>query len=234
MKKLIIGTDFALHILLLVVGSAFIVYENNYFAGQLFVICWLPFIIYTVFNLANYQEFPNLKQSIYSLLNLSFLGVLVFLDKLILLEFFFCTILAELVAISIAISYFFLFKKGLNDMSAKDLFGKKGAALLALFFSTICYPYIGEAAIYLDVNGLNIYMIIGFVFTLFVSVIRQIKSMTALVNKRNKNPEKVYEDLEEALKPNQPMTADTRVILFSLAAWFLGVGAIYVVFVHNA
>jgi hypothetical protein len=234
MKKLIIGLDLFGHQFILLLGTAYIVFQNNFFAGQMFFICWLPYCIYLALNLANFKEFPDFKQSIYSILNICFLVLLLALDKLILIEFFLSTALAELVAVSITISYFFLFKKGLNDQTAMQLFGKKGAILLAIFFTAISYPYMGEAGIYITQNGASIYMFIAFTFTLFFGVIRQIKSLSALVAKRNKNPELVAKEFDIALARSKPMDFDTKVFLISIGLWFLGVGAIWVVYVRNA
>lgn len=234
MKKLISGIDLFAHIALLLVGSAYIIFQNNYFASQLFAICWLPFSIYTVFGLANLKEFPNLKQSLYSILNLVFLGVLIYLEKLILIEFFLSTILAEMVAISLAISYFFLFGKGLNDVKASDLFGKKQAAFLAVLFTALIYPYIGEMIIYIESTSVSIFLVVAFAFTLIFGVIRQVKSIQALVERKNKNPEKVDKELEEALKGGKPLDFDAKVILINLALWFFGIGTIWAIYVHNA
>ena len=197
-------------------------------------ICWLPFSIYVTFSLAAYKDFPNTRQSLFSLLNFCFLGILVFLEQLVLIEFFISIILAELVSISLAVSYFFLFKKGLNDQSATDLFGKKGAILLAIFFTAIIYPYLGEAIIYIQSYGASIYLLIAFFMTLVLGSMRQIKSIEALVNKRNKNPDAVYQEMETALDRTRPMNFDTKVLLISLGVWFLGIGAIWTVYVHNA
>lgn len=234
MKKFIIGIDLFGHLLILLLGTAFLVYQNNFFAGQMMWICWLPFCIYLVFNLASFKELPSFKQSIFSILNIFFLSALVALNRLSLIEFFLSTILAELVAISIAISYFFLFKKGLNDMTAKELFGEKSAILMAIVFTIIIYPYIGEAVIYIGNEGLNIYLITSFILTLIFGVTRQIKSIGALVARRNKNPELVWKELDKALDQSQPMDFDTRFLLISLGLWFVGIGAIWAVYSYNA
>ena len=234
MKKFIIGIDLSVQLLLLLIGTAFLIYQNNYFATHMMLICWLPFCIAVVFNLAGYKEFPSFKQSAFSLLNISFLIVLLFLDKLILVEFFLSTILAELVAISVAVSFFFLFKKGINDKTAIELFGKKQAIMLAIFFTALTYPYIGEAVIYVGENDFNIYMLISFAFTLFFGVNRQIKSISAIVARRNKSPELIEKELDRAFDRSQPMDFETRFLLISLGLWFFGVGAIWVVYSYNA
>ncbi|MFT4600223.1 MAG: hypothetical protein ACI857_000397 [Arenicella sp.] len=234
MKKVIVGLDFILQLLVLLIGSGFLVYQNTFFAGQLMFICWLPFLIHTLFSLAGMKEFPNVRQSLFSVLNFCLFGTLVFLNQLILIEFFISMVLAEVVAISMAISYFFLFKKGLNDRTAKELFGKKGAILGAIFFTAIIYPYIGEAYIYLDNNEASIYMLLAFAVTLSFGFIRQVKSIEALVNRRNKDPKAVEEELAKALDQTQPMDLDTKIILISLGLWWAGIGAIWVVYVHNA
>ena len=234
MKKFIIGIDLFGHLLILLLGTAFLVYQNNFFAGQMMWICWLPFSVYLVFNLAIFKEVLGVKESVHSILNIFFLVALIVLDRLSLIEFFLSTILAELVAGSVTISYFFLFKKGLDGMRATDLFGKKGAILWAIFFTFIIYPYIGEAVIYIGNEGLNIYLVTSFVLTLIFGVTRQVKSMSVLVATRNKNPELVSNELAKALDKSQPMDLDTRILLFSLGLWFLGVGAIWVVYSYNA
>ena len=197
-------------------------------------VCWLPFVIYGTFSIAGLKEFPNLKQSIYSLLNFCLLGVLVFFDQLVLIEFFLSIILAELVSIAAAISYFFLFKTGLNGLSAKDYYGKKGAILGAIFFTAIIYPYIGEAVIYIQNNEASIYMLLAFLITFIFGLVRQIKSIEALVNKRNEKPNDINKELEKAFDRNEPMDLDTKIILISLGLWFVGIGAIWVIYVHNA
>ncbi|MFT4600222.1 MAG: hypothetical protein ACI857_000396 [Arenicella sp.] len=233
MSIAIVRLDLMLHLGLLLVGTGFMVFQNNFFAGQIVGICWLPFVIYAAFSMAGMKDFPNVKQSLFSILNFSFLGVLVFLEQLILIEFFISIVLAELVSVSIAISYFFLFKKGLNDQTAKEIFGKKKAILGAVFFTAIIYPYLGEAFIYLNNYEASIYMLLAFLITLAFGTIRQIKSMEAMVNKRNKDPKAVEEELAKALDRSRPMDLDTKVILISLGLWFVGIGGIWV-YVHNA
>ena len=153
---------------------------------------------------------------------------------MILIEFFLSVILAELVSVAIAISYIFLFKKGLNNVRAQELFGKKGAVALALFFTAINYPYICEAIVYINQNEASIYMLIAFVFTLLFGSMRHIKSLGALVKKRNEDPDAVSKELEKAFDKSQPMDLDTKVILITLGLWFFGIGAIWAIYVHNA
>ena len=62
------------------------------------------------------------------------------------------------------ISYFILFKKGLNDLRTIELYGKKGVIIGVVFFAVINYPYIGEVAIYFGEKGLNIYVILTFIY----------------------------------------------------------------------
>lgn len=234
MKKSIVLLDLFLHLAILLIGTGFLVAQNTPFATQMFYICWLPFCIYIAFSLAGFKEFPNAKQSLYSVLNFCFLGALLALNQMIPLEFFLSIILAELVAVSFAISYFFLFKKGLNDVSAKDIFGQKGAILLAVFFTGIIYPYIADAFIYIQDNGASVYLILAFTTTVILGAIRQIKSIEALVKKKNENPKSKEKALEEALDRSKPMDFDTKVILISLGLWFLGIGTIWAIYVNNA
>lgn len=234
MQKIIGTLDLFLHLAVLLAGTGFLIAQNSIFATQMFWICWLPFCIYVAFSLAGFKEFPNPKQSLLSVLNFALLGVFVGMKQLILIEFFISTLLAELVAISFAISYFFLFKKGLKDQSAKDIFGKKGAILLAIFFSAIIYPYLGDAIIYIKSNGATVLMIIAFFSTLMLGIRRQIKSIEALVKKKNQNAESVDDDLVNALDKSKPMDFDTKVILISLGLWFFGIGTIWAIYVNNA
>lgn len=234
MRKFVIGTDLVLHILILLVGTAFLIYQNNFFATQMFVICWLPFCINIVFNLASFKEFPDFKQSLWSIFNICFLVLLFAMGKLVPVEFFLSTILGEVVAISLAISYFFLFGRGMKDQKAKEIFGKTGAIILAVLFTAMSYPYIGEAVIYIKKKGFNPYMLMAFTLTLFFGVVRQIKSIRALVARRNQNPDQVDKDLEKALDQSQPMDFDTKVILISIGCWFVGIGAVWAVYSLNA
>lgn len=234
MKRFVIGIDLFGHLLILLLGTAFLVFQNTFFSGQMMWICWLPFSIYLVFNLASFKEFPDFRKSLFSVLNLVFLLLLLAFDKLLLIEFFLSTILAELVAISIAISYFFLFKKGLNGIKARDLFGKRGAILMAIFFTAITYPYIGDAVLYIQDNGLSGYLLFAFLLTLFFGTMRQINSLSALIARRNEQPELVQQELKKALDSSNGLDFDTKALLISLGLWFLGIGAVWVVYSYNA
>ena len=177
--------------------------------------------------------FSNPKSSLLSILHFFILLILVLLGHLEIQEFLLASIIGESVATSLAILYFFIFKKGIDGKSAWKSFGAFTVILISIFFIGTIYPFFGEWILFIQSSDPGILMWIAFATTLTIGIMRKANTLGAIMLKKKKDPNYDHEkEIQKAMDSKTPMPDESKVMLIGLGLWFVGLGILFGIYAN--
>jgi uncharacterized membrane protein len=165
------------------------------------------------------------------LLNLSLLIGLTFTNYVPLKELALIFLIAESSALCLALMYFLVFKKGVDEETSWKSLGAFTVVLILTLFIATLFPFFAEWLLYYKQNGTSWLTWLGIITTLLLEVRRKTITLSHIQANAKKSPEERIKNKSTADLLNQSKLPDESfIILIGLGLWFIGLGILYGVF----